>query len=152
MESERRIGMGLLVLRVAYAAVFFLHGAAKLFGNDISFVQEMLAMAGWNLPSGFLWIIAVFEIVAALALFTGFMASFASGLLALEMLAAVVMFHVHEGFFIVAVPNVPLAYGFEYHLALISGLVCLAVAGPGAWALGGRRRATGGSPPSSGGA
>lgn len=142
MESERRIGMGLLVLRVAFAAVFFLHGAAKLFGNDISFIREMLAMAGWTLPSGTLWIIAVFEILAAVALFTGFLASLASALLALEMLAAVVMFHMHEGFFIVAVPNVPLAYGFEYHLALISGLVCLAIAGPGAWALRWRRSPT----------
>jgi len=148
LESERRIGMGLLVLRVAFAAVFFLHGAAKLFGNDISFVREMLAMAGWNLPSGLLWIIAVFEVLAAVALFTGFLASVASALLALEMAAAVVMFHVHEGFFIVAVPNVPLAYGFEYHLALISGLVCVAIAGPGAWALGGRRLPTRSSPSS----
>ena len=49
-----------------------------------------------------------------------------------EMIVVVVLFHARQGFFIVAVPNVPLAYGFEYHVALIGGLLCTALAGPGA--------------------
>ena len=41
--------------------------------------------------------------------------------------------------FIVAVPNVPLAYGFEFHVALIGGLACLAFSGPGIFHIGERR-------------
>lgn len=148
MDNQRRYGMGLFVLRLAFGAVFLLHGGAKLFGNDISFVREMLVMAGWELPAGLLWVIAVVEVLAGLALLAGVLTTVASGLLALEMLGAVVMFHAQEGFFIVAVPNVPLAYGFEYHIVLISGLICLALAGPGRWALGGSRFFTSGRPTS----
>jgi uncharacterized membrane protein YphA (DoxX/SURF4 family) len=51
------------------------------------------------------------------------------------MISVAVLFHVQQGFFIVAVPNAPLAYGFEYHIALVGGLLCIALAGPGLLAL-----------------
>lgn len=135
MERQRRVQLGVLVLRVAFGMLFFLHGWAKLFGNDISFVQEMLGMAGWSIPAWVLLILAVFELIAGVALVTGVGIQVMAWLLAFEILVAVVLFHARQGFFIVAVPNVPLAYGFEYHVALLGGLVCLALAGPGKWSL-----------------
>lgn len=139
MEHQDRWKSGVLVLRIAFGTLFFLHGWVKLFGNSISFLQEMLGMAGWTIPVAVLTVIAIFELVAGLALVTGVFVRVMSWLLALEMVAAVVLFHAKQGFFIVAVPNVPLAYGFEYHVALIGGLICLALAGPGAFALDTRR-------------
>jgi len=62
-------------------------------------------------------------------------------LLAIEMVVAVLLFHLRQGFFISSVPNAPLAYGFEYHITLIASLVCLVLAGPGLWSLDERRAA-----------
>jgi putative oxidoreductase len=136
--------IGLLVLRIAMGIVFLSHGWMKLFGEQISFVQEMLNMAGASLPGSVLWLIAVAETIAGLALLLGIFTRHAALLLAVEMIVAVLLFHAREGFFIVAIANVPLAYGFEFHLALIGGLVCLGLSGPGALSLENRvRRATG---------
>jgi len=127
--------VGLFVLRLALGTIFVLHGAMDLTGGRESFVREMLVMVGWSLPDALWWVVAVTEVLGGLALLLGLFTREAATLLALEMVAATLLFHLHQGFFIVAVPNAPLAYGFEYHVALIGGLVCLALSGPGKWAL-----------------
>ena len=141
MRFGRNAGTGLFVLRVAVGLVFFLHGWMKLFGMQISFVQEMLSMAGWALPAWLLWMVAGLELVGGMALVSGLFTRPFALLLGLEMVVAVILFHARQGFFIASVPNAPLAYGFEYHVTLIAGLVCLALAGPGVWSLDGRRAA-----------
>lgn len=140
MGAKLNTAVGLLVLRAGVGLVFFLHGWQKLFGDNISFFREMLTMAGWSLPEGVLWVVAIVETLGGIALLVGLFARLASLTLALEMLVAVILFHAKQGFFIVAVPNVPLAYGFEYHVTLITALVCLALGGPGRWALADRLR------------
>lgn len=126
---------GLLVLRLAIGLVFFLHGWMKLFGQQISFVQEMLAMAGWSVPDVLLWLVAILELIGGIALIAGLFTRPFAAALALEMVVAVVLFHARQGFFIVAVPNVPLAFGFEYQVTLVGALLCLALGGPGAWSV-----------------
>ncbi len=143
MRFGKNTGTGLLVLRVGIGAVFFAHGWTKLFGMQISFVQGMLAMVGWVLPEWLLWMVALLELVGGLALVLGIFARPFALLLGLEMVVAVMLFHLREGFFIASVPNAPLAYGFEYHVALIASLVCLFLAGPGLWSLDRRRAAAG---------
>ena len=145
MPITRKPDVGLLILRVAVGLVFLFHGWAKLFGDQISFVQEMLQMVGWTLPEAILWLVALLELFGGIALVLGVFSRSAALLLTIEMVIAVALFHLRQGFFIVSVPNVPLAYGFEYHIALVSGLVCVALGGPGRWALeeGLRRRQAG---------
>lgn len=128
-------GIGLLVLRVAIGSIFFLHGWMKLFGGQEGFVREMLAMVGWSLPDALLWLVTLVELVGGLALLLGLFTRQAAVVLAAEMVVAVALFHIRQGFFIVAIPNVPLAYGFEFHVALVGGLVCLALSGSGMWSL-----------------
>lgn len=135
MDWWDRPGLGLLALRISLGLIFFLHGLMKFFGGEVSFIREMLLMAGWSIPEPLLWLSAIIEVISGMALLLGIFARQAAGLLAVEMIVAVVLFHLRQGFFIVAVPNVPLAYGFEYHLALLGGLTCLAFSGPGAGAL-----------------
>jgi putative oxidoreductase len=94
-------------------------------------------MAGWSPPDAMLWLVTAVELLAGLALILGVITRWASLILAVEMVIAVGLFHLRQGFFIVAIPNVPLAYGFEYHVALIAGLVCVWLSGPGGWALDG---------------
>lgn len=138
MKGIDRPGVGLLVLRVGLGLIFFLHGWMKLFGEREIFVREILSMVGWTIPEPVIWLVTALEISGGLALIIGFYARWAAVALALEMIVVVLMFHLRQGFFIVAIPNVPLAYGFEFHVALITGLVCTAMEGPGALVI--RRR------------
>ncbi len=135
MDWSKKPGLGLLFLRIAFGVIFFLHGWMKIFGGEVSFIREMLLMAGWSIPEPLLWLTAIVEVLGGLALLLGVFTRPAAALLALEMIVAIALFHLRQGFFIVAVPNVPLAYGIEYHLALIGGLICLALSGSGAGAL-----------------
>ena len=139
---------GLLVLRLALGLIFVLHGWMNVAGGQEAFIREMLTMAGWSAPDLVVWLLTLLELLGGLALLLGIFTREAALLLAVEMIVAVALFHVRQGFFIVAVPNVPLAYGFEYHLALISGLVCLAFAGPGRLAFQNRIGAQGHQAPS----
>jgi putative oxidoreductase len=140
MPRLPKSGTGLLALRLAVGSIFVLHGWAKLFGAQVSFVREMLQMAGWSVPDWLLWLVAVVELLAGLALVVGLFSRPAAALLAAEMVVAVALFHARQGFFIASVPNVPLAYGFEYHIALLGALLCLAIEGPGIASLDARRR------------
>jgi len=109
-----------------------LHGWEKLFGGGLSFVSQMLELVGWTFPGWLLLVVAIVELVGGLALLLGYGARVAAVGLAVEMLVAVVLFHARQGFFIDTVPSAPMAYGFEFHVALVGGLVCVALAGPGA--------------------
>lgn len=134
MDTSRRQRIGLLVLRLALGLIFVLHGWVNIVGGQ-SFLREMLAMVGWSAPGSLMWMITGVELVGGLAIILGVFTRGASLILATEMVVAVALFHLRQGFLIVAVPNVPLAYGFEYHIALVGGLVCLALGGPGEFAL-----------------
>lgn len=131
MTARLRPQTGLLALRISLGVIFFLHGWEKLFGGGLSFVSQMLEMVGWAFPAWLLVVVALVELGGGLALIVGFGARLAATLLAAEMVVVVLLFHARQGFFIDTVPSAPLAYGFEFHLALVGGLACTALAGPG---------------------
>lgn len=135
MDRSRQQAIGLLVLRLALGLIFVLHGWMNLVAGQESFLREMLAMVGFAPPNVVVWTITAVEALGGLALILGIFTRVAAVVLALEMVVAAGLFLANQGFFIVAVPNVPLAYGFEYHLALVGGLVCLALNGAGEFAL-----------------
>ena len=141
MDSSSRHRMGLLVLRIALGSIFLVHGWINLVGGQ-SFLREMLAMVGWAPPAIVVWLITLLELLGGAALIVGLFTRWAALLLAGEMVVAVVLFHLRQGFLIVALPNAPLAFGFEYHVALIGGLVCLVLGGPGVFSLDERARTT----------
>jgi putative oxidoreductase len=135
MDTSGRQQAGLLVLRLALGLIFALHGVMNLVGGQAAFLREMLAMVGWSPPDLVVWAITIFELVGGLALMLGIFAREAALLLAIEMAVAIVLFFARDGFLIIAVPNVPLAYAFEYPVALIGGLVCVTLVGPGSFVL-----------------
>jgi len=135
MESTTRGQWGLLVLRVAVGLIFFSHGWMNLLGGREAFLHAMFAMAGWDAPNVLVWALTALEFLGGLALLLGFFTRPFALLLSAEMFGAMALFYIREGLVIVAVPNVPLAYAFEYPLALLGALVCLALAGPGRYAL-----------------
>lgn len=134
MDSSSNHRIGLLILRLALGSIFVLHGWINLVGGQ-SFLREMLAMVGWAPPPALIWLITLMELFGGLALVLGVFTRWAALLLSGEMVVAVVLFHLRQGFFIVALPNAPLAFGFEYHIALVGGLMCLVLGGPGVFAL-----------------
>lgn len=78
-----------LIGRILIAAMFVLSGFGKLF--DVAGTEAMITGAG--LPSGLAMPVAIFEIVAGLALALGFMTRFAAILLAGFTLLATLFFH-----------------------------------------------------------
>ncbi len=134
MEASSNHRIGLFLLRVSLGSIFLLHGLTNVLGGQ-SFIREMLAMVGWSPPSALVWLIALLELFGGLALVLGIFTRWAALLLSGEMVVAVVLFHLRQGFFIIAVPNAPLAFGFEYHVALVGGLLCLVLGGPGVLAV-----------------
>jgi len=136
MSRWNRPEVGSFVLRVGLGIIFFLHGWMNVIGGQEAFVREMFVMIGWSLPNFLLVLVTILELLGGLALILGVLARLAALLLATEMVVAVLAFHIGQGFFIVAIPNAPLAYGFEYHISLVAGLVCLALTGSGVWSLG----------------
>ena len=135
MRISNRTELGLFILRLGVGVIFFMHGWMKLFAGRESFVREMLAMVGWSMPEPVWWLLTLVELLGGLMLVLGVFARYAALALTVEMIVAVLLFHLRQGFFIVAIPNVPLAYGFEYHLALVAGLLCVFLGGSGTWAL-----------------
>ncbi len=135
MFKVKRPEVGLLILRLSMGIIFFLHGWMKLAGGQELFVREMLAMVGWQMPNALLWLVALAELLGGLALILGLFSRWAAVALAVEMIVVLALFHFRQGFFIVAIPNVPLAFGFEFHVALVGGLICVALSGSGRWAL-----------------
>ena len=135
MDRTAREQWGLLVLRVAVGFIFFAHGWTNLLGGREAFLHAMLAMAGWDAPNLLVWALTALEFLGGLALLLGILTRPFAFLLGAEMVGAMALFYIREGFLIVAVPNVPLAYAFEYPLALVGALICLALSGPGRYAL-----------------
>ena len=70
---DRDASAGLLIVRLALGLIFLMHGWVKLFGDEISFMQEMLRMASWQIPD------PVFLLLAVLAAPSGATAGAASG-------------------------------------------------------------------------
>lgn len=145
MDKSARERWGLLVLRLAVGLIFFAHGWVNVLGGREAFIRAMFSMAGWAAPDVLIWFLTALEFLGGLALLLGVFTRPAAFLLSAEMIGAMALFYLREGMIIVAVPNVPLAYAFEYPLALVGALVCLALAGPGYFALDNRLMAPDGS-------
>lgn len=134
MDRSARNAWGLMVLRLAVGLIFFVHGWMNLLQGREAFLRLMFEMAGMSPPNLVIWLLTALEFLGGLALLLGVLTRPVAFLLAAEMVGAMALFYVREGL-VIAVPNVPLAYAFEYPLALVGALVCLALAGPGNFAL-----------------
>ena len=134
---------GPAVLRLALGAVFIAHGAQKLFGiwggGGLEGTAAGFAQTGLQ-PSYFLAILAgVAEFGGGLLLVIGALTVPSAIVLTLTMLVAMWKVHLANGFFLNWTNTPGQGHGVEYNIALIGGLVCLALTGPGAFSVDGRR-------------
>ena len=117
-----RIDLGLLVLRLAVAAVFIAHGYMKLFTMGHAGVTGFFAHLGVPLPGPTAWFIAFLEFAGGIALLAGLGTRVIAGLLVCDMVGAISLAVFPKGF----------VGGYELEFLLGVGALCLALAGPGA--------------------
>lgn len=118
---------GLTVLRVVVGVVFFAHGYQKLFGFGFRGVTGMFGHFGIPAPGFFAIVVTLVEFLGGLLLICGLGTRIASALLAIDMTVAILLVHLRNGFF-----N---PMGVEFPLTLLAALICLFIAGGGAFSV-----------------
>lgn len=126
--TPARINYGLLILRVVVGIVFVVHGAQKVFEQTIPGVAQFFAQINAPLPQITAPFIAYLEFGGGILLILGLLTPFVSALLAFDMLGAIFLVHLPNGF------NAS-AGGYEFVLTLAAASAALALTGPGALAL-----------------
>ena len=125
------------VLRLALAAAIFPHGAQKLLGwfGGYGFTGSMGFFTG---SMGIPWLLAfgviIIEFFAPLLLVLGVGTRLAASGLAVVMTTAMLMVHIHNGFFMNWFGTQP-GEGIEYFLLAIGIALALLVSGGGRWSI-----------------
>jgi putative oxidoreductase len=119
---------GFLVLRVAVGAVFAMHGWQKLTMMGIGGVGGFFGSLGIPAPEVAALAVTILELVGGLALILGIGTRIVGALLAVDMLVALLLVHLPNGFFVDA-------GGFEFVFTLFAATLFFALAGPGAISL-----------------
>jgi len=128
-----------LVLRLLLGIVFFPHGAQKVFGwfGGHGFSETMEAFTvKMGIPSLFAFLAILAESGGSLALISGFLTRVAAFGIACNMVVAIFMVHLPNGFFMNWFGKQK-GEGFEYHLLVIAIAIALMIKGGGRWSIDG---------------
>ncbi len=119
------VDVGLLILRIALAAVFIAHGGQKMFGwfGGKGLEATIAGMGQMGIPSALAFLAAFTEFFGGLAVLVGLLTRLASLGLFITMMVAVFGAHLKAGFFMPA--------GFEYAFTLGMIALTLILTGPG---------------------
>ena len=124
-----------LLLRLGVGIIFVVHGVGKLFNLGptalgIEGTASFFAGLGIPLPLFFAGVVAFVETFGGAAVLLGVLTRYAALLLAVDMLAALLIFHLPKGFSV-------LNGGYEFVLVLLLGNLSLLLSGAGQkWNLG----------------
>jgi len=124
-KSDWAVDVSLLAMRVIVGAIFFAHGAQKVFGAfggpGLEATVEKMGAIGY--------LVAIGECFGGLGLIVGFLSRFSAASNIVIMIGAIVLVHGKNGFF-------QSEGGFEYNLALIGLLLPILLIGPGKYSVG----------------
>jgi putative oxidoreductase len=127
----------LSMIRVVLGVVFFAHGAQKMlgwFGGDgfsgtMAFFTQKL-----GIPSVLAFLAIIAEFFGGLGLLAGLISRVAALGIACNMLVAIAMFHIHNGFFMNWF-GTQQGEGIEFHLLALALALTVMVRGAGAYSL-----------------
>jgi putative oxidoreductase len=124
--------LALLVLRIALAAVLLYHGVPKImnFGATVGAFQSMQVPAP-TLTAAFA---ILSEVIGGILILLGIAVDIAGVLVVIEMLGAIATVHWAKGFDFTK-------GGWEHPFTVLALALALALAGPGDYAVGGKRAA-----------
>ena len=124
---------GFTILRLALGVIFFAHGAQKVLGlfGGPGFSGWMAFMASAHVPAPFAALAAIAEFFGALGLLLGFLTRIAAFGIAVDMVVAVWMVHLPNGFFMNWTGK-QAGEGFEYHILIVAACLVLMIYGGGA--------------------
>jgi putative oxidoreductase len=128
----------LTILRIVVGAIFFAHGAQKMFGwwGGSGFSGTMNYFESSGIPALFAFLAIVAEFFGGIGLLLGFLTRIAAFGIAIVMLVAIATVHWPNGFFMNWAGNQK-GEGFEYHLLVLAITVSLMIAGAGAYSIDG---------------
>ena len=124
----------LALIRLALGIVFFAHGAQKMLGwfGSAGYSASLGAFVnGFHIPLPFAFLAIMAEFFGGLGLLLGFLTRIAAFGVLCNMLVAVFMVHIHNGFFM-NWGGRQKGEGFEFHILAIAMLLLVLVRGAGA--------------------
>lgn len=130
LSSGGSTDLGKLVLRVTIGGLILMHGIAKL-GGSIGWITDMLAKSG--LPSVLSYGVYLGEVVAPVLLIIGLWTRPAALVVAINMLFAIGMVHMHELGSITKMG----AWAIETQALFLFGAIAVALLGAGRFSVGG---------------
>jgi len=143
------VGLGLLVLRIALAVVFFAHGGNKLFGlfggpgigpGGLTSSSAFFESLGLHPAFLFAVIEACLEVGGSILLALGFLTRWAAAALAISMAVAMWKVHLQWGFFLNWTGAPDRGHGLEFAFILCFALIALALTGGGDLSIDGRNQ------------
>jgi len=126
--------VSLTILRVVLGVVFFAHGAQKMLGwfGGYGFHGTLGFFTHMGMPAPVAFLVICTEFFGGLGLIVGLLTRIAALGIGVEMIGAVLMVHLPNGFFMNWAGNQK-GEGFEYHLLAIAMAAALLLRGAGAW-------------------
>ncbi|MCF8569967.1 DoxX family protein [Gordonia sp. HY002] len=117
-------GLSTTIARVILGIIFLAHGCQKLFVNGMDATSAGFDMMGAPLPTLSAWVAAILEFAGGIALIAGIAVPLVALLLIFDMIGAIFIAHIDAGFW-------SSDGGYELPLALIAGLIAIAIADQG---------------------
>jgi putative oxidoreductase len=127
--------VALLVLRLMLGIVFFPHGMQKLVGwfGGYGFSGTMGFFTGnLSIPEFFAFLAIMAEGLGSLGLITGLLTRVAAFGIAVNMIVAVYLLHLQNGFFM-NWSGAQKGEGYEFHILVIAIAIALMIRGGGKW-------------------